>query len=91
MKITIEDIDIDYYSEGKKIVYESSSVLEVANDWDFFFDNLRQHRDTLKLRKNRCETLGGQISLQAQIDKLETLFGKYIEFINIAEHWRHVI
>jgi len=89
MKLTIEDIDRNYYPGGKKIVYDDTGGFWLSDDWDFIFDNLRQHRDYLKIRKDRCETIGGQISLQAQIDRINKLFEKYVEFINIAEHWRH--
>jgi hypothetical protein len=90
MKITVEDMDNVYYPQGKKFVYEDKINLGViADDWDYFFDNLRQHRDYLKLRTARCDTIGGQISLQAQVDKLNKLFEKYSEFITISEHWRH--
>ena len=85
MNLTLQGHDYRYHpTKETNIVFK-----DVCADWDYFFDNLRQHRDYLKKRKGATDSIGKQISLQAQIDRLDRLFVKYVEFINACEEERY--
>ena len=85
MKLTIEDWDRDFFPQGKKFVFEN----KVEADWDFMFECLQKYRDGLKMKAIREDSLGRQLVVQGQVDKLDALFKKYMEFILMVEHWRY--
>jgi hypothetical protein len=90
MKITVEYQGYPNDNLPKIAVYERKEGEPwIDSEWDFLFEQLKEYRDHLKLRVKHEESLGKQIVIQAKIDKLEKLFNKYIDFIQMAEEGRY--